>query len=67
MRRIELAVVLAVSLTLAPFAEAQRVPEVGVLSLGTERLSLDGERVVPNPFLTEPLSRRRDGKAGRTR
>jgi len=37
MRSIGLAVVLAVSLTLAPFAEAQRVPEVGVLTLGTER------------------------------
>src|SRR5215470_13817233 len=48
MRRIELAVVLAVSLTLAPFAEAQRVPEVGVLILGTERLTLNGERVVPS-------------------
>ena len=48
MRRIGLAVVLAVSLTLAPFAEAQRVPEVGVLILGTERLSLNAERLVPS-------------------
>ena len=47
MRRIGLAVVLAVSLTLAPFAEAQRVPEVGVLILGTG-LSLTAERGVPS-------------------
>ena len=44
MRRIGLAVVLAVGLTFAPLAEAQRVPEVGVLVLGTERLSLTSER-----------------------
>jgi ABC-type uncharacterized transport system substrate-binding protein len=44
MRLIGLAVVLAVSLALAPLAEAQRVPEVGVLVLGTERLSFTAER-----------------------
>ena len=43
MRLIGLAVVLAVSLALAPLAEAQRVPEVGVLVLGTERLSFTAE------------------------
>jgi putative ABC transport system substrate-binding protein len=43
MRRIGLAVVLAVSLALAPLAEAQRVPEVGVLVFGSERLSLNAE------------------------
>src|SRR5262245_45635189 len=47
MRRIGLAVVLALNLALATLApEAQRVPEVGVLIFGTERMSLNGERGV---------------------
>ena len=47
MRLIGLAVVLAVGLFVAPLAaEAQRVPEVGVLIFGTEQLSLYGERGV---------------------
>src|SRR5262245_4856618 len=47
MRRIGLVVVLALALLAAPLApEAQRVPEVGVLIFGTERLSLNGERGV---------------------
>ncbi len=43
MRRIGLAVILTLSL-LPALAEAQRMPEVGVLVFGTERLSLNGER-----------------------
>ena len=44
MRRIGLAVVLALSVGLAPrVAQGQRVPEVGVLVFGTERLSLSSE------------------------
>ena len=47
MRLIGLAGVLAVGLFVAPLAaEAQRVPEVGVLIFGTEQLSLYGERGV---------------------
>jgi len=43
MRLIGLAVILTLSL-LPALAEAQRMPEVGVLVFGTERLSLNGEQ-----------------------
>jgi putative ABC transport system substrate-binding protein len=44
MRLIGLAVALTLSLLLAPLAaEAQRVPEVGILVFGSERLSLNAE------------------------
>jgi putative ABC transport system substrate-binding protein len=45
MRRIGLAVVLAISLILAPLAaEGQRVPEVGVLVFGSESLNINIDR-----------------------
>jgi ABC-type uncharacterized transport system substrate-binding protein len=44
MRLIGLAVVLTLSIILAPLAEAQRVPEVGVLVFGTESLNINYSR-----------------------